>query len=204
MRRAPPRPARTPRRDARSRGTCRGSRRPATAARCRRRAPRAAAARTASGRRRRALERAHPAQRVLERGGIAADEHRVAHLAAKARGQRREVLILAVAAQRSSPAVPPCRRRRPASPRRWCPWSHRRSARRATSATHCERCGRPAKLRSSSSIAAQRQRQRLAERQRRERVGRVVQPLDLHAPSGPAAAHRRASATSAPSCSATA
>ena len=127
---------RTPRRDARSRGTCRGSRRRATAAPCRPAArprrrrpppPRSVAARSIVQ---------TPAQHRRERRRVLADQHRVPDLAAERRGERREILALALAAgdqhQRSAQARQPPRWSR----RRWCPSNHRRSARPPTSATH--------------------------------------------------------------------
>ena len=95
--RAPPR--RTHRRDARNRGTCRGSRRRATAAPCRpdvRRARRRATAASPSWR---AFDGAHAARAPPRGRRILADQHRVPHLAAKSRGERREVLALALAAR---------------------------------------------------------------------------------------------------------
>ena len=181
MRPAPAPLARTPRRGAHSRGTCRSWRTRARAARCRPAARRAAAAATAAGSVVAARDRAHPVERLLERGGVAADEHHAAHLAAEGLRERREVLVLALAAGDQDQGTRACRPPRRASRRRWCPWSHRR---RSTPAhlgdpLRAVRQG-PRSCCSSVEHRRLRQRERLAERERGERVGGVVRAADLH------------------------
>ena len=99
---APARPRQTPRRDGDSRGTCRGWRRPATAA-PRRRGRACSAARWHGLRqasRRRSLRRAADrGERRTDRRRIAADQHHRARMARQRRRERREVLPLAVAAE---------------------------------------------------------------------------------------------------------
>ena len=197
MRPAPARPARTPRRGARSRGTCRGSRTPATAAPCRRGArPRRRRAPPPCSVAARASVQTPASARSIS-GGVAADEHRVAHLAAEGRGQRRKSWFLPSppAITTSGPVHAGDRRERRADVGALgvVDVARRRRCRRPTASG----AAGPGSSRSSSSIAAQRQAQRLAERQRRERVGGVVQARDLHARRAAAAARRGASATTA-------
>ena len=73
------------------------------------------ATRARCGRRRRARVSMSPASRPISTRG--------AHLAAERLAQRREVLVLAVAAGDHHQRARQARRRRPASRRRWCPWN---------------------------------------------------------------------------------
>ncbi len=138
-----------------------------------------AAARTASGSEAAGLERAHPAQRALELGGVAPDEHRVAHLAAGGRRQRGEVLTLALPAQDHEQGAGHT--------------GHRRERRPDVGALgvidvgDAADLGHPLRAVSQPGEAGQlrqhdrqRQPQGFPERQRGEGVGRVVQALDLH------------------------
>ena len=68
-----------------------------------------------------------------------------------------------------------CRSARPRSRRHWCPWNRRKRRRRRSSATHSTRCGRPLEWRSASAAAAIGRPTARHKRERRERVGGVVQ-----------------------------
>ena len=129
---------RTRRRDARSRGTCRSSRRPATAARCRPARATDAAARDCRSMMSAIDTGAAPRERGRDQRRVAADQHRAR---APCRGTRR----------RAARSPGPCRRRPrsaragrrgPRSPRRsrrrWCPWNRRSSATPRRSATSCD------------------------------------------------------------------
>ena len=135
---------RTPPRDACSRGTCRDSRRRARAALCRR------PARVCSGELHRLLEHrcgafdcAHRLrQRCASAGASRPMSTDVADLAAKRCGERREILVLAIAArdhdQGSRHAADGGERRADVRALRIVDPAHA-----ATSATHCMRCGSP-------------------------------------------------------------
>ena len=177
---------RTLRRGARSRETCRGSRRPATAAPSRRAAPARAACATAGSRLWRSNRRRSSRQRGAERVRVAADQQRVRAPCRRSGAQRREVLSLALAAgdQQQRPGKP---RPPPAWRRHWCPWNHRRSARqRSRPPTACGAAS-PGNSRSVSSMAARGSPSASAERQRGERIGGVVQAGELEARRAPAA-----------------
>ena len=164
---------RTPRRDGRSRETCRGSRRPATAAPCRRAARRPPRPRTASGSVAARSIVHTPSSAAAMARRIPADQHRAPHLAAEGRGERREVLALALAAgdhhQRAGQA------------------GHRGDGRahvgalRVVDVAHAGHVGDPlgAVLQAREclerpSIAWHGQSRRLAEGERRERIRRIV------------------------------
>ena len=155
-------------------------------------APRPRTAVRASRRRTRRVQtprerRARCAARIL------ADQHRVPHLAAERRGERREILALALAARDQHQRPRQARRPRRASRRRWCPWNRRRSARPRSSATHCERCARPGKDSSAASIGRRAASPRASPRaSAASALAALCTPADFHARECRAAARRGA------------
>ena len=104
--------------------------------------------------------------------------------------ERREILALAVAARDQHDRAPSCRSAPPRWRRRWCLSNRRRRRRRRSPPLSRRRCGKPAKRaagrRASPSSG---QPDRIAERERGERIGRVVQ-IRRRAARRPAAACR--------------
>ena len=162
------------RRGARSCGTCRGWRRPATAARCRPGAPRGRGAHRGVMRRR-ALGGAHALEHAPRCAGASLPISTACRtLPSNAARERREVLALAVAAgdQHQRPGQARDRGQGRADVRALgiVDVSARPRCRQPTAI----RCARPGKLRARSAPRPKRQPSRLAERQRGERVGGVV------------------------------
>ena len=128
-------------------------------------------------------------ERGLDEPGVAAQQHGGAHLAAECLRQRREVLALAIAAgdhhQRTGEAADRGQRGADVGALGIVDVAHAVEVRDPLRAMRQAR-----ELAQLFEHRRDRQAQRVAERQRRQRVGRVVPPGDLAAPTV-AAAHRR-------------
>ena len=119
-------------------------------------------------------------QRRGEQLRVLAEQHDVPHLAAERWQRAARNPGPCPGRRRSAPASRACRRRPRASRRRSCPSNRSRSARRARRRPTASDAASPGNSRSACTHGFVRQPQRVAHRQRRQRVRGVVQAGDLH------------------------
>jgi hypothetical protein len=178
----------TPRRGARSCGTCPGWRRPGSAAR-RHRPGCSRSTRPVAACRCRGAAPARGCRRARQRWRASRPIRATARACGATGARQRAKSWPLPSPPRITTSLPaPCRRPGPAAPprwrRRWCPCCRRRPRRRHGQRCHSTRCGSPRYSRRPCSMGASGQPMRRGQRQRGQRVGGVVAAADAQASAG--------------------